>query len=53
MAEEDYLKKLEETKECDNAKQWHEIFMEDAEQFSRKLKDREKKRKDDGHKEIT
>ena len=36
-----------------NAKAWHEIFMADAEQFSRKLKDREKKRKDDGHKEIT
>ena len=43
MTEEDYLKELEETKECDNAKSWHEIFIADAEQFSRKLKEKELK----------
>ena len=42
-SEEDYLKKWKGTKECENAKAWHEILLEDAEQFSRKLKEKELK----------
>ena len=37
------MAELEETKECENAKAWHEILLEDAEQFSRKLKEKELK----------
>ena len=41
--EKDYLRKWKGTKECENAKAWHEILLEDAEQFSRKLKEKELK----------
>ena len=42
-SEKDYLKKWESTNKYDNAKSWHEIFIADAEQFSRKLKEKELK----------
>ena len=42
-SEKDYLKKWESTNKYDNAKSWHEILLEDAEQFSRKLKEKELK----------
>ena len=41
--EKDYLRKWKGTKECENAKAWHEILLEDAEQLSRKLKEKELK----------
>ena len=45
-SEKDYLKKLEETKECDNAKSLHKIFIADADEYSKQLKDKERNEKD-------
>lgn len=46
MTEEDYLKKLEETKEYANAKSWHDIFIADAEECSKQLKDKNRDEKE-------
>ena len=46
MTEKDYLKKLKDTKECETAKAWHEIFMADVEEYSKKLKEKNENEKD-------
>ena len=42
MDEKDYLKKWKDTNEYANAKSWHEIFMADADEYSKQLKDKER-----------
>ena len=46
MDEKDYLKKWKDTNEYANAKSWHEIFMADADEYSKQLKDKERNEKD-------
>ena len=45
-SEKDYLKKWESTNKYDNAKSWHEIFIADADEYSKQLKDKERNEKD-------
>ena len=42
MDEKDYLKKWKDTHSYANAKSWHEIFMADADEYSKQLKDKER-----------
>ena len=44
-SEEEVLKKWKGTNEYDNAKAWHEIFIADAEECSKQLKEKENKSK--------
>ena len=44
-SEKDYLKKWESTNKYDNAKSWHEIFMADADEYSKQLKDKNRDEK--------
>ena len=45
-SEKDYLKKWDSTNKYDNAKSWHEIFMADADEYSKQLKDKNRDEKD-------